>query len=78
MYLTYSLTEEILLVGYIGSHTVDQALREGLRVRAAVRSQAKSDVVKSYFDKLYPGKIECIIVEDMAKNDAYIDAIKGA
>lgn len=63
--------------GFIGSHTVDQTLKAGLRVRAAVRSADKGKIVQEFFEKTYPGKIEYVVVEDMAKEDAYVDAVKG-
>lgn len=65
------------LPGFIGSHAVDQTLRAGYRVRAAVRSVEKANLVKSFFDKIYPGQIECVIVEDISKQDAYLEAIRG-
>lgn len=46
-------------------------------MRAAVRSEEKGVIVKSYFEKTYPGSINYIVVEDMAKDDAYVEAVKG-
>lgn len=63
--------------GYIGSHTVDQTLKSGLRVRAAVRSTAKGDALKAYFDPLYPGKLEYVVVPDMATEGGYAEAVRG-
>lgn len=35
--------------------------------------------MKAYFGKIYPGenKIEYVVVEDMAKDDAYVEAVKN-
>lgn len=66
-----------LLLGYIGSHVVDQTLKAGLRVRAAVRSAEKGQHLKTYFEKAHPGKVDYVLVEDMAKDDAYVEAVKG-
>lgn len=63
--------------GFIGSHVVDQALKAGLRVRAAVRDANKVRTIKEFFEKSYPGQIEYIVVPDMVNEDAYVEAVKG-
>lgn len=62
--------------GYIGSHLVGDVLKAGHRVRVAVRSQEKSQLIK----ELYPSaadKIEYAVVPDMSQPSAYQDALKG-
>ncbi|OPB44796.1 hypothetical protein A0O28_0089340 [Trichoderma guizhouense] len=62
--------------GYIGTHLVGDVLKAGHRVRVAVRSQEKSQLIK----ELYPSaadKIEYAVVPDMSQPGAYQDALKG-
>lgn len=62
--------------GYIGTHLVGDVLKVGHRVRVAVRSQEKSQLIK----ELYPSaadKIEYAVVPDMSQPGAYQDALKG-
>ncbi|KAH0521791.1 hypothetical protein TsFJ059_005729 [Trichoderma semiorbis] len=62
--------------GYIGTHLVGDVLKAGHRVRVAVRSQEKSQLIK----ELYPSaadKIEYAVVPDMSQPSAYQDALKG-
>ncbi|KAL6814398.1 hypothetical protein J3E69DRAFT_370796 [Trichoderma sp. SZMC 28015] len=62
--------------GYIGTHLVGDVLKAGHRVRVAVRSQEKSQLIK----ELYPSaadKIEYAVVPDMSQPAAYQDALKG-
>ncbi|KAL7941303.1 hypothetical protein V8C42DRAFT_355612 [Trichoderma barbatum] len=62
--------------GYIGTHLIGDVLKAGHRVRVAVRSQDKSQLIKG----LYPSaaeKIEFAVVPDMSQPSAYQDALKG-
>ncbi|RFU79411.1 nad dependent epimerase dehydratase [Trichoderma arundinaceum] len=62
--------------GYIGTHLIGDVLKAGHRVRVAVRSQEKSQLIK----ELYPSasdKIEYVIIPDMSRPSAYQDALKG-
>ncbi|KAL6693902.1 hypothetical protein J3F84DRAFT_396173 [Trichoderma pleuroticola] len=62
--------------GYIGTHLVGDVLKAGHRVRVAVRSLEKSQLIK----ELYPSaadKIEYAVVPDMSQPSAYQDALKG-
>jgi len=64
--------------GFIGAHVVSQLLKNNYLVRGTVRSQSKAD----YFTIKYPeatksGQISFVVVKDIAKPDAFEDAIKG-
>lgn len=64
--------------GYIGSHAADQFLQAGYRVRGTARDDDKAAWVKEFFTKKYgEGKIETVVVADMAKEGAFDEAIKG-
>ncbi|PLB54788.1 NAD(P)-binding protein [Aspergillus steynii IBT 23096] len=64
--------------GYVASHTADQLLHHGYRVRGTVRSPSKSQWIKDLFDRKYgPGRFELATVEDMTRPDAFDRAIKG-
>lgn len=64
-------------LGFIGSHVIDQALKAGFRVRAAARDANKGAAIKEFFEGLYPGQIEYVVVPDMAREHAYMEAVKG-
>ncbi|KAL8945604.1 MAG: hypothetical protein Q9222_007876 [Ikaeria aurantiellina] len=64
--------------GYIGSHVADQLLQAGYRVRGSVRDETKASWVTDLFVKKYgQGKVETIIVPDMAEPGAFDEACKG-
>lgn len=65
--------------GYVGSHVVNQLLRQDYRVRAAVRSEVRADEVRHNvasqgFD---PSTVE-FAVADLAADDGWADAVSGA
>lgn len=64
--------------GFIGSHVADQALAAGYKVRGTSRDSDKNKWLKDYFDQKYgEGKFEFVSVPDLAKGDAFIEAVKG-
>lgn len=67
--------------GHVGSWTLVQLLREGYRVRAAVRSHAKAAAVlaRPQIQALNPGyRLSFIIVPDITVPGAYDNAVEGA
>ncbi|KAL8709192.1 MAG: hypothetical protein Q9220_006072 [cf. Caloplaca sp. 1 TL-2023] len=76
------LLDSLVLVtgisGYIGSHVADQLLQAGYRVRGSVRDESKAAWVTDLFVKRYgQGKVETVIVPDMASPGAFDEACKG-
>ena len=64
------------VTGYIGAHVADQLLQRGYRVRGVVRKPAEWLV--SLFDERYgKGNFEAYFVEDVAKKELLIPAMKG-
>lgn len=64
--------------GFIASHTANQFLEAGYRVRGTVRSLNKADWLYKLFDEKYgKGKFEAVEVPDMMADNAFDDAIKG-
>lgn len=64
--------------GYIGSHTADQLLSLGYKVRGTVRDATKSQWAQQLFDKKYgKGKFELFVVSDIAVDGAFDEAVKG-
>lgn len=60
--------------GFIGAHVFSQLIEKGYSVRGTVRSQAKAD----FFKKKYPdADMDFVIVEDIAQQGAFKDAVKG-
>ena len=69
----------LLWSGYIGSHIVDILLSQGYQVRGTARSTSKLDGLKALWAKKYPrGHFEVTVVEDMGKDGAFDDAVKGS
>jgi nucleoside-diphosphate-sugar epimerase len=67
--------------GLIGIKTIHLALEAGYSVRAAVRSQAKADLILATptVKAINPGpRLTFITVPDMLADGAYDDAVKGA
>lgn len=65
--------------GYIASHIVDALLAQGYQVRGTARSASKLDGLKEVWAKKYPkAHFEVVVVEDMAKDGAFDDAVKGS
>lgn len=63
---------------YIGAHVVDMLLELGYKVRGTVRSFQKSRWLLDLFDDKYgKGTFDLVVVEDMAADGAYKNAIKG-
>ena len=52
--------------GYIAVWVLKALLDRGFSVRGTVRSESKREVLKEVF-KTYGAKLECVIVEDIAK-----------
>lgn len=64
--------------GYVASHTADQLLRHGYKVRGTVRNPAKSQWIQDLFERKYgAGRFELVQVEDMAAPAAFDQAMKG-
>lgn len=64
--------------GFIASHTANQFLEAGYRVRGTVRSLEKADWLYKVFDEKYgKGKFEASVVPDMMAEDAFNEAVKG-
>lgn len=66
--------------GYLGSLVVLQALRQGYRVRMAVRSEARAQrVLTAPFIKEmnFGDRLSWVIVPDMSANGAYDEAVRG-
>ena len=77
--ITLITIAHILWSGYIGSHIVDILLSQGYQVRGTARSTSKLDGLKALWAKKYPrGHFEVTVVEDMGKDGAFDDAVKGS
>lgn len=64
--------------GYIGSHTADQLLLAGYKVRGTVRDASRAQWVQELFDAKYgSGKFELFVVPKMNVEGAWDEAIKG-
>lgn len=64
--------------GYIASHTADQLLALGYKIRGTVRDHVRTLWVQSLFDEKYgKGKFELAVVPDIAKEGAFDDVVKG-
>uniref|UniRef100_UPI003D264B92 ketoreductase n=1 Tax=Sporidiobolus salmonicolor TaxID=5005 RepID=UPI003D264B92 len=64
--------------GFVGSHVVEQLLEHGYKVRGTARSASKLANLQKRWDAKYPGRFETAVVEDMLKDGAYDEVIKGA
>jgi len=64
--------------GFIASHVADQLLQAGFKVKGTVRSEDKGRLITEIFEKRH-GKdaFSYAVVEDMAAEDAFRDAMKG-
>ncbi|KAK0460571.1 D-lactaldehyde dehydrogenase [Desarmillaria tabescens] len=62
--------------GYIAAWIVRTLLERGYTVRGTVRSLAKGEHLKETF-KSYGNKLEIVIVDDMSKDGAFDEAVKG-
>lgn len=64
--------------GYIGSHTADQLLSLGYKVRGTVRDASRAQWVKPLFDQKYgEGKFELFVVPQIDAAGAFDEAVKG-
>ena len=64
--------------GFIASHTADQLLDAGYKVRGTVRSLDKAHWLYELFDGKYgKGKFEAVEVPDMMSKNAFDEAVKG-
>lgn len=67
--------------GYIPIWVVRKLLEKGYNVRGTVRSPSKGEYLKSYFDDLdgyvKKGRLEVVVVEDITKEGAFDEAVKG-
>ncbi|GAA5859378.1 hypothetical protein JCM8547_002007 [Rhodosporidiobolus lusitaniae] len=63
--------------GLIGSHTANEALKLGYRVRGVVRAESKIASLKKRWDEQFPGQFEVTVVPDLMKEGAFDEAIKG-
>ncbi|OCF31058.1 hypothetical protein I316_07329 [Kwoniella heveanensis BCC8398] len=62
--------------GFIASHVAKTFLDEGYNVRGTVRSPSKGEYLVNLF-KDTKGKFEYVIVEDISKEGAFDEAVKG-
>jgi nucleoside-diphosphate-sugar epimerase len=62
--------------GYIAIWVVRTLLEQGYVVRGTVRSEAKGQHLKKSFEK-YGDKFDAVVVEDITKDGAFDDAVKG-
>ncbi|KAK0460564.1 D-lactaldehyde dehydrogenase [Desarmillaria tabescens] len=62
--------------GYIAAWIVRTLLERGYTVRGTVRSLAKGEHLKETF-KSYGNKLEIVVVDDMSKDGAFDEAVKG-
>jgi len=64
--------------GFIGSHVADQLMEAGYRVRGTTRHVSKVQELSALWkQKFGKGIFEVYTVEDMAKEGAFDDAVKG-
>ncbi|KAL4245980.1 NAD(P)-binding domain superfamily protein [Abortiporus biennis] len=62
--------------GFIGAHIVDELLRRGLKVRAAVRSQSKQE--RFLQDRLqYADRLDFVFIHNLETPDVFDEAVKG-
>ncbi|GFN13651.1 hypothetical protein ABZX51_006847 [Aspergillus tubingensis] len=65
--------------GYVGSHVAEKLLQQGYMVRGTVRNITRCQWLLKLFEEKYgKGKFELAMVEDMARDGAYDQAVKGA
>ncbi|KAL1853933.1 hypothetical protein Daus18300_011675 [Diaporthe australafricana] len=64
--------------GLLGSHTADQFLEHGYKVRGTVRDTEKNAWIQALFDKKYgKGSFELFKVADLTAEGAFDEAVKG-
>ena len=62
--------------GYLAAYVVKKYLEAGYSVRGTVRSLSKSAFLKDKFGH-YGDRFELVVVEDIAKDGAFDEAVKG-
>lgn len=66
------------LNGYIGSHVADQLLKAGYRVRGTTRDSSKvKNLVEQWEQQYGKNRVEVAIVQNMADDGAFDEAVKG-
>ncbi|KAG6917263.1 hypothetical protein DXG01_003210 [Tephrocybe rancida] len=76
---TISTGDKVLVSGangFIAIWVVRKFLEKGYAVRGTVRSSDKGKYLEDYF-KLYGDKFEIVVVEDITKEGAFDEAVKG-
>ncbi len=63
--------------GFIAIWTVYQLLERGHKVRATVRSTEKGQYIEQLFSSKFSGKFDFVIAEDLEKEGAFDEAVKG-
>ncbi|ORX38574.1 D-lactaldehyde dehydrogenase [Kockovaella imperatae] len=61
--------------GFVGSHVSQHFLKGGFKVRGTVRSESKGEYLKKLFKN--DGDFDYVIVDDIAKDGAFDEAVKG-
>ncbi|KAF8956234.1 D-lactaldehyde dehydrogenase [Flammula alnicola] len=62
--------------GYVAMWVIRTLLEQGYSVRGAVRSNDKGKRLREYFEA-YGDKVEWVVVEDITKDGAFDEAVKG-
>ena len=62
--------------GFIAAHILDVLLEHGHSVITTVRSQAKADKIREAYPKTPKEKLDFVLVEDIAQEGAFDDAVK--
>ncbi|KAK4964035.1 Glycine-rich RNA-binding protein 2, mitochondrial [Elasticomyces elasticus] len=63
--------------GFIAAHVLDILLEHGHSVVTTVRSQEKADKIKEAHSKYGKDKLDFVLVEDIAKEGAFDEAVKS-
>lgn len=61
--------------GFIAAHVLDQLIQKGYSVVTTVRSTAKADRIRAAYSKIGRDRLDFVIVEDIAQNNAFDDAV---
>ena len=62
--------------GFIGAHVLDEILRRGHKVRAAVRSKSKAEQIAQARPQ-YSNLLEFTFIDDLTSPGVFDDAVKG-
>ncbi|KAK1622797.1 hypothetical protein BDP81DRAFT_506893 [Colletotrichum phormii] len=63
--------------GFIATHIIKLLLERGHSVVTSVRNQAKADAIKQSYPDIGADRLSFAIVPDVAKSDAFTDAVKS-